>query len=287
MPCLPLPNHLPSHLLSHLVKVHAQEGGTVELACKVKFGHIICPIFVCPILHFPGYFCLQGKVWCNFFHNICCCLFLFVLFCIFRDIFARKILTSFVNHFLPFLFVLLCIFGDIFACKVNFGATFCLQVLGHLAYGTVCRLRLSFDTFFRFVFCLYNLVFSGLKPNFQGFNFFQAFLPCQNCILLKRTSANFARSPLLYMYYFRTTQLVFHPIENNFGQFTSLVLFPLVQSCYVCLLLERNVSFILLKQPLNFAFWGLFEACHVRSLGGKQTSPVFQVLSNLAVFVFC
>ena len=180
MPCLPLPSHLPSHL----VKVHAQEGGTVELACKVKFGHIICPIFVCPILHLPGYFCLQGKVWCNFFHNICCCLFLFVLFCIFRDIFARKILTSFVNHFLPFLFVLLCIFGDIFACKVNFGATFCLQVMGHLAYGTVCRL--SFDTFFLFVCCLYNLVFSGLKPNFQGFNFFQAFLPCQNCILLKR-----------------------------------------------------------------------------------------------------
>ena len=177
MPCLPLPNHLPSHLLSHLVKVHAQEGGTVELACKVKFGHIICPIFVCPILHFPGYFCLQGKVWCNFFHNICCCLFLFDLFCIFRDIFARKILTSFVNHFLPFLFVLLCIFGDIFACKVNFGATFCLQVLGHLAYSTVCRLRLSFDTFFPICILFVQSCVFWFKtqlPRFQSFPSFFA-----------------------------------------------------------------------------------------------------------------
>ena len=33
VPCLPLP--------SHLVKVHAQESSTVELACKVNFGNFL------------------------------------------------------------------------------------------------------------------------------------------------------------------------------------------------------------------------------------------------------
>ena len=90
------------------------------IACKVKFGATFFTIFV------VAYFCLSY----------------FAFFGIFLQ---EKFWPALSIIFLPFLFVLLCIFGDIFACKVNFGATFCLQVLGHLAFGTVCRL--SFDTF--------------------------------------------------------------------------------------------------------------------------------------------
>ena len=88
VPCLPLP--------SHLVKVHAQEGGTVELSCKVDFAETFLTIFVvvCFCLHFQGYLC---------------------------------------------------------GCKVNFGATLCLQVLGHLASSDCTGHCCSFDTFLDFV----------------------------------------------------------------------------------------------------------------------------------------